>query len=289
MSNQQQNDFKVIDMKYVFLDVVKFSTKTPAQQAQIVISLNKNILKILKRLNVETEDRILLPTGDGMCICIKPSEKLSYDVHMRLAIEINSFVSHHNIGNGMVANNKFMVRIGVNQGSDLLLRDINNKDNLAGKTINTTARIMSVADGMQIIVGKPVFDHLSDHEPYVAKFRELKAVVKHNEVIKVFQYIGEYTFINHDIPNKISGGFDSPRFATLNEKARDEIIFFLSKEKYADYSALVDHLKNKSFTNEEIEHTTRYMANNRHIAIMFKENNQVKVCFFDDMNGYIKR
>jgi hypothetical protein len=273
----------------VFLDVVKFSLKTPAQQAQIVDTLNENLKVILERLNIDSKDRVLLPTGDGMCICIKPSEKLSYDVHMRLAIEINSFVSHYNIGNGMVANNIFTVRIGVNQGTDLLLKDINNNDNLAGKTINTTARIMSVADGMQILVSKSVYEHLSDHGPYVSKFRELDAVVKHNEVIKVFQYIGDFSFINREIPKKIDGGFDSPRFATLNEKARSEIILFLNKEKYTDYGALVAHLKSKSFTHEEIEHTTRYMANNHHIAIMFKENNQVKVCFFEDLNEYIER
>jgi len=57
--------FKRVSVKYVFVDIVKFtaSNRTDKAQAAIIAGMNSIVLDILKALNVSETERILLPTG----------------------------------------------------------------------------------------------------------------------------------------------------------------------------------------------------------------------------------
>jgi len=92
-------------------------------------------------------------------------------------------------GENLPESYKYEIRIGVHQGADLMVQDVNGKDNLCGAAINDTQRIMSQADGQQIIVSKSVFDVLKATDDYIGHFRGFTARNKHGEDIPVFQYI----------------------------------------------------------------------------------------------------
>src|SRR5207247_1118195 len=111
------------------------------------------------------ENRILLPTGDGMCIALIATY-LPYDIHLTLAVEILSALERRNteITDPM---RRFEVRIGLGENVDNLVTDANGHPNVAGYGINTSQRVMSLADGNQILVSRTVFETLRGRERYM--------------------------------------------------------------------------------------------------------------------------
>lgn len=62
---------KTIPVKYVFLDVVDFSKDLSVEaMSHIVEALNKITLISLNKPGILKETRLLLPTGDGICIAL---------------------------------------------------------------------------------------------------------------------------------------------------------------------------------------------------------------------------
>jgi len=82
----------------------------------------------------------------------------------------------------------FDVRIGINENVDNLVIDINGNKNVAGAGINNAQRIMSTADGRQLMAGQTVYEILSQREKYMNSFREYSAKIKHDLIISVYQY-----------------------------------------------------------------------------------------------------
>ena len=96
---------------------------------------------------------------------------------------------------------RFEIRIGINANIDNLVTDINGNQNIAGYGINTAQRVMSNADGNQILVGQSVFDILRAREAYMKSFRSYSAVTKHGEMLGVHQLIDDtHEGLNVDVP-----------------------------------------------------------------------------------------
>ena len=133
--------------KYIFLDVVGFSRRSAEAQSEIVKQLNTIVHTALGEGGVDGQNRILIPTGDGMCIALV-SIQLSYDVHIQTALQILKLLSDRNQST-RDASRQFDVRIGVNQNTDILVQDVNDRPNIAGAGINMASRIMDKADGNQ--------------------------------------------------------------------------------------------------------------------------------------------
>lgn len=144
--------------KYVFLDVVGFSKRTAEDQARIVRRLNTIVTESLASHEIDEEDRIVIPTGDGMCIALIGRHP-AYDVHLQLALSILKSLHTHNRETPERAR-RFLVRVGINQNTDILVHDANGRLNVAGAGINDASRVMGSADGNQILVGRAVFDEL---------------------------------------------------------------------------------------------------------------------------------
>lgn len=92
------------------------------------------------------------------------------------------------------------MRVGINENDDNLLIDINGQNNLAGAGINIAQRVMSAADGNQILVGQPVFEILRHREAYMNHFRSYSAKAKHGLSLPVHQLTLPAPGVNTEIP-----------------------------------------------------------------------------------------
>ncbi|HEY4273573.1 MAG TPA: lysozyme inhibitor LprI family protein [Candidatus Udaeobacter sp.] len=181
-------------VKYAFADVVGFSVnRTIEAQVEIVAALNQAFLTA-----AQSQEVIFLPTGDGICASIV-GVNASADAHLQLALDVLKLMNQWT--EQVAENRKCKIRFGVNEAVDTLITDINDRRNVAGAGINQAQRIMSIADGNQIILGRGAFDSLSVHDDYVGAFRKLRVEVKYGQILPVFQFVRNgFPFLNTDVP-----------------------------------------------------------------------------------------
>jgi hypothetical protein len=72
-----------------------------------------------------------------------------------------------------------------------MVKDINERDNLAGAGINMASRIMDKADGSQILISQTVHDELQPSEKYMGNFKLFEARGKHGLTFLVYQYVAK--------------------------------------------------------------------------------------------------
>lgn len=195
----------VVLAKYVFLDVVGFSRRTVDDQSYVVGALNGMVRDALaaatRAREVAKRQVILLPTGDGICIALVNLS--SPDLHVRLALDILGRIQAHNAGVDK-RERAFEVRVGLNSNHDNRVTDINNRRNIAGAGINTAQRIMSMADGGQVLLGAGDVSALAQRDGYTDAFREYLATVKHGVKIPVYQLVSPNPGLNVDEPSQLS-------------------------------------------------------------------------------------
>lgn len=173
--------------KYIFLDVVGFTNNRSVEaQEDIIGILNSLVSRCLDEYSLLEDKRILLPTGDGLCIALLNLET-PYDVHIGLALDILRELHEHNLDRELNEMRKFQVRIGISSNTDNLVTDINGRTNIAGRGINEAQRVMSNADGNQILVSEVVYNTLRDREKYMRAFERYSAKIKHGDVIAMYQ------------------------------------------------------------------------------------------------------
>lgn len=191
-----------IPAKYVFMDIVRFThNRTIEAQSDIISSLNEIVVRTLKRFSIRENKRFLLPTGDGICIALLNVE-IPYDIHVLIAVSILQEVKRHNQSQ-KDERRQFEVRIGINANTDNIITDINGHENVAGAGINVAQRVMSMADGNQVLLSAAVYDTLRFREKYFNAFHEYHATVKHGEQIAVYQLVVDgLECLNNDPPSQ---------------------------------------------------------------------------------------
>ncbi|MDQ3749252.1 MAG: hypothetical protein M3367_09625 [Acidobacteriota bacterium] len=219
--------------KYIFLDVVKFSLDRSVEaQVDIIEELNRIVKSAISEFKIPNKSKILLPTGDGMCIALLDFEK-GYDDHLRLALSILRQVHKFKTSTKDIMR-QFDVRIGLNANTDIRVTDVSGKRNIAGAGINMAQRIMSMADGSQILVGESVYSALQPFEKYLLSFTRYEAIDKHGKPFPVYQYKVEgETGLNTESPT----AFQNPDlkgaaracglqnvYPFRNEDAKDDLI-----------------------------------------------------------------
>jgi class 3 adenylate cyclase len=227
--------------KYIFLDVVQFSKRSAEAQSEIVYHLNETVRQSLSKHNVKEEDCILIPTGDGMCIAFI-GQDLPYDIHMQVALTILELVDAHNQATEKQSR-QFQVRIGINQNTDILVQDINDRRNVAGAGINLAARVMEQADGGQILVSQTVYDELQPSEQYMERFLQFHAQAKHGLSFSVYQFIEEtHEGLNLDTPNNFRKDEikDEPAELKLTRKVAFYFVHAILNRKMIEESQLKD-------------------------------------------------
>jgi class 3 adenylate cyclase len=186
-------------VRYIYLDVVGFTHKRSVEvQVDIINALN-GIVRDAVDQNLPRDSVIYIPVGDGICIALF-GKGVNYDSHICIALDILARIYAHNQSvKGMC---KFNVRIGINQNEDNIIKDINGNINVVGAGVNLTQRIMSFADGNQILVSRSVYDTLDCRQKYMGKFRPYIAQAKHGVRLDLFQYIDEtITELNKNVPS----------------------------------------------------------------------------------------
>lgn len=177
----------IIPVKYVFLDVVAYTTRTVEAQCYLIKAFNRIVKGAINKYHISDDSIIFLPTGDGMCIALLGV--LPYDVHVRIAKEILHRIY---VNNSRVKDNwrQFEVRVGINQGVDNIVIDVNARKNVTGAGINNTRRIMDLADARQILVSNMVYEDLHPRKAYYDAFsQEFTYEVKHGLVLKIHQLV----------------------------------------------------------------------------------------------------
>lgn len=185
--NFMDNTQKLI--QYIFIDVVRFTQgRNVESQVEMVGILNDLVTNSLLKHSVKKTDRILIPTGDGICICLLKQPHIDLPVTIALTI-----LSALNATNAKTKNEKarFEIRVGVNQNHDNIVIDINGRKNVAGRGINMSQRIMNEADGGQLLVGESVYDVLCERTTYQESFLEFHAEDKHGKEFRCYQVILE--------------------------------------------------------------------------------------------------
>ena len=79
---------KTVSVKYIFLDVVKYSQgRSVEAQTDIIAALNQLVRGSAKDVAAPQEKIIYLPTGDGICTALFDVDS-PYDIHLQLALSL---------------------------------------------------------------------------------------------------------------------------------------------------------------------------------------------------------
>jgi class 3 adenylate cyclase len=160
-------------MRYVFFDVVGFTRISPVDDQMDVIQAFNHVVRNVIRAVVRDEGLVrYLPTGDGMCIALKPGGAV--DLHLKLA-EALLLLAHCD-----ATLRDVQLTVGVGEGADFSFADINGQENFAGPAINATARAMGGAQPNEILITEAVYESLKYYSSYYGKLvpviREVKGV-----------------------------------------------------------------------------------------------------------------
>jgi len=195
-----------IPAKYILLDVLDFTHHRSVEaQTDMVHALNAIVKSSVQCENIPREKILFLPTGDGLGIVLLSVEspEYPYDAHLHMALSILSGIHAYN-EHMTDTMRQFQVRIGLNAHHDTLVRDINDHPNIAGAGINMAARIMRVADGNQILVGRSIYDILQRREKYLYAFTAYEATVNPHLVIPVYQFVAtSHLGLNTETPRSL--------------------------------------------------------------------------------------
>jgi class 3 adenylate cyclase len=191
---------ETVNAKYIYLDIVNYSfNRSVEAQTDIIGTLNDIVRKSVESFEIDENNLIFIPTGDGICTALLDSNN-PFDVHIEVSLKILKLVKDNNDSQEDDMR-KFEVRIGVNENIDNLILDINGSKNVAGAGINKAQRIMNNADGGNILIGHTVYEQLSQREKYFNRFRKYSIKVKHNIDMELYQFVdSSIEHLNSEFP-----------------------------------------------------------------------------------------
>lgn len=200
MNNNEE--VKTIDAKHLFIDIVNYTyNRSVEAQTELIRILNKIVNDTIDSTQLDRDNILFIPTGDGMCITIINILN-PFDIHIQIGLKLLEKLEEYNMSQEDNMR-KFSIRIGINENIDNLIVDINKQRNVSGSGINIASRIEGLADKNQILVGNSVFEKLVQREKYIKSFASFTAKVKHGVPLNVHQYINkDINYLNSDIPSE---------------------------------------------------------------------------------------
>jgi class 3 adenylate cyclase len=174
-------------VRYVYIDIVHFSVgRTIEAQTWMMHALNRAVRLAIASMEVDADQVLFLPTGDGVCVCLIDLAD-PFDLDIRIALSVLEQL----YGLSLVqtsAERRFAVRIGLNENQDNLVTDIGGGLNVVGLGINSAQRIMSLAGPFQLFLGVAVHARLSQRVLYREHLHAVDAIVKHGERMLSYAY-----------------------------------------------------------------------------------------------------
>ncbi|HPC03418.1 MAG TPA: adenylate/guanylate cyclase domain-containing protein [Syntrophales bacterium] len=238
-------DIQTSSIKYIYLDIVGFTKNRSVEaQSDLIIKLNSIIRRTIEEFGIGKEERIFIPTGDGICIALLVEPSAPYDIHLKIALSVLQLIQDHN-ESMPEKKRQFQVRIGINQNVDNLVTDINDNRNVAGSGVNMAQRIMNTASGNQILVGQTVYEQLQAREKYMNSFREFRALAKHDHSFTVYQYRDNNAKgLNNEIPDAFSQKkIEEPRLTQFSA------YYFAYAIKYFEFFKTITKEPSGSYTS----------------------------------------
>jgi class 3 adenylate cyclase len=199
----------------VFVDVKSYSAHTAHTQKEIVGLLTACLIKALGKTTKEygRYDRqhreidfqkgiVKIPTGDGAAIAFSYTEH-PY-IHLFFALSLLREIEESN-RKAKANENKFQIKIGIADDTGIIYKDINGKDNLAGRAINMASRVMDLADANQIMLTNRAYDNLIQIEKqFEGKFECYENIKIKHGFETVWQYIdGTKSCLNTKLRPKV--------------------------------------------------------------------------------------
>ncbi len=157
----------------VFLDIIDYSKKSVSEQIDIKNQFNRLINYSLK--DVDSEDRIILDTGDGAAIAHMGSPEDALFISLSVRDEV--------LKSNILSSMPLYVRFGINLGPVRVVRDINGQPNIIGDGINVAQRIMSFAKPNQIVVSRSYYDVTSRLTQEISQMFDYSGI-KHDKHVR---------------------------------------------------------------------------------------------------------
>jgi class 3 adenylate cyclase len=195
----------------LFSDLVNYSSQSVDTQSEWKAFFNRSVANAIK--SVVVEDRVIIDTGDGAAICFLGDPESA--VLCSLAI-LNDFKEREQSGG-----NTPRIRLGVHLGPVKLVQDLNGNLNAIGDGINVGQRIMSFADGDQILVSRSYFEvvsRLSDEYCRLFKFEGMRQD-KHVREHAVYALVPQ---LNNNLP--LQGITASPEDIAVQAVTKEEAL-----------------------------------------------------------------
>lgn len=139
----------------IFTDIVSFSGKSTDVQKKLVLGMSDALRDCLEDLSIEIGDNVIpLSTGDGIAVAILDGGNFDFNKEKLLTL----IASFQNWAQDQTTDaNDVALRIGVHMGKVEIIKDIADKTNICGHTINQTQRVMDAANPRQTLFSEEVF------------------------------------------------------------------------------------------------------------------------------------
>src|SRR2546430_9434269 len=164
----------------LFLDVVGYSKLLVNEQRDVVQQLNHAVRNAPQFQKSDSTGKLIrIPSGDGMALVFFQTPEEPVHCAMEIAKALKS-------------QPQIRLRMGVHSGPVDQIKDVNDRDNVAGAGINIAERVMSCGDAGHILLSKRVAEDLAQDriwQPLLHDLGEIEA--KHGMKVAVVNLYSE--------------------------------------------------------------------------------------------------
>src|SRR6266404_4850615 len=187
-----QPKFHLETAHILFLDVVGYSKLLVSEQRDVVQRLNDIVRNTPQVVKSEATGKLIrIPSGDGMALVFFQTPEQPVHCAMEISRALKS--QPH-----------IRLRMGVHSGPVDQIKDVNDRDNVAGAGINIAQRVMDCGDAGHILLSKRVAEDLAQDrmwQPLLHDLGEIEA--KHGIKVAVVNLYSE-DIGNPQPPTKLS-------------------------------------------------------------------------------------
>jgi TolB-like protein/Flp pilus assembly protein TadD len=181
-----------MEIGYVlFIDAVGYSKLLIDKQRELQDQLNQIVRGTEQFRIADTGGKLVrLPAGDGMALVFFNSP----EAPLKCAIEISRALKDRS---------EIRLRMGIHSGPVNIVKDVDDRTNIAGAGINLAQRVMDCADAGHILLSNRLAEDLSQSSEWRPHLHELgRCAVKHDVSINLFNFYNDEVG-NRDTPAKL--------------------------------------------------------------------------------------
>jgi adenylate/guanylate cyclase family protein len=148
---------------------------------------------------VPKDEKIILPTGDGMAIGFLMNPELPLQLSIQLHHKLRLFNAKKTIDKAM------SVRIGLSSGPVFVVTDINNNQNVWGPGIILARRVMDLGDSGHILLSENMAEtlmNLKDEYREIIRPVSTGYKIKHGQLLKLYSAYSQ-DFGNPAVPARV--------------------------------------------------------------------------------------